>query len=48
MTFTPELDLDIVVTYLHDDIRSIGQVAQKLSYGKKMKLLAAVTLHWTP
>ena len=30
MTFTSELDLDMVVTYLHAKIRSIGQALQKL------------------
>ena len=36
MTFTSELDLDTLVTYLHTKkYRSIGQVVQNLSSGKE-------------
>ena len=35
MTFTLELDLHMVVTYLHAKIRSIGQAVQKLSSRKE-------------
>ena len=33
MTFTSELDLDMVVTYFMLKIRSIGQAVQKLPLG---------------
>ena len=35
ITLALKLDLDMVVTYLHAKIRSIGQAVQKLSLGKK-------------
>ena len=37
MTFISELDLDLVVTYLHAKNRSISQAVQKLSSGKENK-----------
>ena len=49
MTFTSELDLPMVVTYLH--VKNLVKwVKQFKSYHleKKIKLLAAVTLHLTP
>ena len=48
MTFTSELDLDMVVTNLHAKIRSIGQVVLKLSSGKENKTFGFCDLDLNP
>ena len=46
MTFTSELDLDMVVTYLHAKNQVNRSIGSKVI--QKKKLLAAVTLHLAP
>ena len=49
MTFTSDHDLDMVVTYLHAKNLVNRSISSKVMVGwKKMKLLAALTLHLTP
>ena len=46
VTFTAELDLDVVVTYLHAKNEVNRSSCSKFGWiEKNMKLLAAVTLH---
>ena len=48
MTFTSELDLDMVVNYLHAKNQVNRSSGSRVIIRKKRKLFAVVTLHFIP